>query len=132
MTQQQLNALEIGKSLIVCKDHPQWGAWGIVLIEDLWLVIRGRSGTRTLNREEAIRFWSIAPNERNNTMQTTISESKGLIKWTALDVLVLVGYFAALAIGVAALWLWVNADVLRVDCIQHELPRLAHWLYLLH
>ena len=44
---------------IVCKDHQEWGTWGVMEDRDGYYVIHGRSGSRVLDKAEAVQFWAV-------------------------------------------------------------------------
>jgi len=46
-------------SIIICKDHPEWGNWTITEDTGEWYVIRGNRGSKVLFYNELIDFWNI-------------------------------------------------------------------------
>lgn len=44
---------------IVCKDHPEWGTWGVMEDKGSFFEIYGRAGGRVLDKDEADRFWHV-------------------------------------------------------------------------
>ncbi len=49
-----------GRSLVRCKNHPEWGTWGIRFERHgEWYEITGRGGTRVLHFGEAVQFWEV-------------------------------------------------------------------------
>jgi hypothetical protein len=54
--------LPVRRVSIVCKDHPEWGTWGVY--EDRGdhyeIHASGGQGGRTLFKDEAVKFWEVA------------------------------------------------------------------------
>lgn len=46
---------------IRCKDHPEWGTWGVYEDRGGYYEIHGRSGGRVLDKSEAVQLWEVAP-----------------------------------------------------------------------
>lgn len=52
--------LPVGACQIVCKDHPEWGTWGVTDDHGDWYDIIGDRGGRVLFKTEAERHWALA------------------------------------------------------------------------
>lgn len=54
-----MNALPVRACSIRCKEHPEWGTFGVMEDRGDYYEIFNR-GWRILNKAEAVRFWEIA------------------------------------------------------------------------
>ncbi len=45
-------------SKIISKENPEWGTWTVMEDCGGWFVIKGRAGSRVLNKGE-VRFWEV-------------------------------------------------------------------------
>lgn len=59
MSQEELVAIQVRKTLLVNINHPEWGTWGVM--DDLGdlFVILGDRGSRVLNKSEALKEWAV-------------------------------------------------------------------------
>lgn len=55
-----MRALPVRFVSIVCKDHPEWGSFGIMEDKGSFYEIGNSRGGRVLDKEEAAQFWAIA------------------------------------------------------------------------
>jgi hypothetical protein len=51
--------LPVRQCQIVCKDHPEWGTWGVYEDKGTYYEIHGDRGGRVLDKSEAARFWEL-------------------------------------------------------------------------
>ena len=51
--------LPVRRVSIECIEHPEWGTWGVYEDRGSYYEIHGVSGTRTLDKDEAVKFWRI-------------------------------------------------------------------------
>jgi len=49
--------LPVRNCSIECKDHPEWGTFGVMEDRGDYYEIFGRGGQRVLDKNEAARFW---------------------------------------------------------------------------
>ena len=51
--------LPVRKCSIICKDHPEWGTWGVYEDRGDWYEIHGDAGGRVLYKSEAVSSWEV-------------------------------------------------------------------------
>jgi len=56
---QPMRNLPVRRISIRCKDHPEWGTWGVFEDRGGHYEIYGRTGGRMLDKSEAEQFWEI-------------------------------------------------------------------------
>lgn len=56
-----MRALPVRAVSIQCKTHPEWGTFGVMEDRGGYYEIHGRGGRRVLSKDEAARFWEVAP-----------------------------------------------------------------------
>lgn len=58
MTTFTKDLIKVRAMSIQCKDHPEWGTWGVMENNGDHLVIHGRAGSRVLQYDE-MHFWEV-------------------------------------------------------------------------
>jgi len=51
--------IKVRATTIRCKDHPEWGTFGVMDDHGEWFDIFGRGGWRTLSKSELRDYWEI-------------------------------------------------------------------------
>jgi len=78
--------IRVRRSQIYCKDHPEWGTFGVYEDRGDYFEIHGDAGSRILTKSEADKFWAVKnSHERgeklNNEVQSMdIKEIAALVK----------------------------------------------------
>jgi len=52
-----MRSLPVRACAIFCKDHKEWGTWGVMEDHGDYYNILGNNGNRILFKSEAVRFW---------------------------------------------------------------------------
>ena len=59
MKNNKMRHLPVRSCSIFCKEHPEWGTWGVMEEYPDYYEIVGNSGSRVLFKSEAVRFWDV-------------------------------------------------------------------------
>lgn len=72
--------LPVGRVSIICKDHPEWGKWGVSYDHGGWYDIINSYGSRTLDKWEAEKFWEVAGSKTATDYFGTKTDVAGMQK----------------------------------------------------